>query len=80
MQLRCEALLLAFFDQRDLIRQGPQAFVGLLKESIRVLQLGGIGDLNAISAPAPEYPDACAAVRRGRVGPQIGPLEENFPP
>jgi hypothetical protein len=41
MQLRCEALLLAFFDQRDLIRQGPQAFVGLLKESIRVLQLGG---------------------------------------
>jgi mannose-6-phosphate isomerase class I len=40
----------------------------------------GIGNLNTVSAPAPEYPEGSGAVRRGRAGRKIGPLQEIFSP
>lgn len=41
---------------------------------------GRIGNSIAVCAPAPEYPEGSGAVRRGRAGRKIGPLEEIFSP
>ena len=55
--------------------------VAVARQQVRVRAgMGGLGNSNVLSSPAPQYPEGSAAIRRHRAGRKTGPSEGIFSP